>query len=409
MDFSTDGALLLTAGRTPTRLWDVATGTCLLDLGLGDFFRSVSFAPDGRHCAFSLSDSGNGAKPGANVVELELGHGIRTLYGLRGVVERSAISPDGRLIAAASHEWDVGLWELDSGRLLGVLPGPIGLIADSIGMAFDPSGRRFACSTGHEARLWDIKDRRMTGRWELPGGLCDSVAFSGEGHLFLVRQELKGRQGEPTSGFPATKYPRTVRVYDLLSATPIRPLAEIDDFDRQVHYIAIAPNGSVFAVDGVGTHQGKGHRMFKLYECRSGKQLRDWPTSKRLHLPGRSVFDPSSKILAASLADDEELVTLFALPNLEYRGIIKAPLTGLSPDATWSIYRMPDQPHPLALYDLATGLPVMRLAQDVEARGLSVNFSPDRRYAIIGRKDGTVSALDLVEINKQLTRLNLGW
>ncbi len=51
----------------------------------------------------------------------------------------------------------------------------------------------------------------------------------------------------------------------------------------------------------------------------------------------------------------------------------------------------------------------MRMVQDVEARQLSFNFSQDGVHAIFGRKDGTVSVLDFVEINKQLTKLNLGW
>jgi hypothetical protein len=49
------------------------------------------------------------------------------------------------------------------------------------------------------------------------------------------------------------------------------------------------------------------------------------------------------------------------------------------------------------------------VAQDVEARLLSLNFSPDGRHAIAGRKDRTVSILDLPEVNRQLTKLNLGW
>jgi hypothetical protein len=68
-----------------------------------------------------------------------------------------------------------------------------------------------------------------------------------------------------------------------------------------------------------------------------------------------------------------------------------------------------DQPPVLALYDLATGLPLLRVAQDIQARLLGLNFNPDSRRAIAGRKDGTVSVLDLVEINKQLTKLDLGW
>jgi serine/threonine protein kinase/WD40 repeat protein len=410
MDFSTDGALLLTAGRTPTKLWDVATGACLLDLldsRVGNYCQSVSFAPDGRRCAFSSSNSGNSGKPGVTVAELELGHGIRTLYGLRGVVEKTAFSSDGRLIAAASHEWDVGLWERDSGRLLGVLPGPIGQFADSIGMAFDPSGRRFACSVGREARLWDREKQRIIGQWSLPGGLCDSLAFSGNDQLFLARQELKGHQGEPTSRFPASKYPRAVRLYDLLSATPNRPLAEIDDFNWHVHDIKIAGNGSVFAVDGLGTDQGKIRRMFKVYGCQGGKQLRSLPTGLMNHRPAWFFFDPSSKILAAQLTDGNALATLFSLPGLEYRGVTEASIGCLSPDARWSMNVGPDQTPSIALYDTATGLPLMRILQDIPAR--RYNFSPDGRHAIIGRQDGTVSVLDLVEINRQLTKLGLGW
>ena len=282
MDFSADGALLLSAGRTPIKLWDVATGTCLLNLSVGDDFQSVAFAPDGQHCAVSYGIAPRLSEPNVRIVKLELGHGIRTLYGLQGVLEKSSFSTDGRLMAAASHEWEIGIWERRSGRFLGVLPCPVGRFADSTGMAFDPSGRRFACSVGHEARLWDINQRRMTGRWNLPGGLCDSMAFSGEDHLLLVRQELKSRQGEPTSQFPANKFPRTVRLYDLLSATPTKPLAEIDDFDRGVHCIKIAPNGSVFAVDGVGTDQGNIRRMFRVYDCQSGRQLGRLPTGIRI-------------------------------------------------------------------------------------------------------------------------------
>jgi WD40 repeat protein len=323
MDFSSDGTLLLTAGRHPTKLWDVATGSCLLDLNPGDFIQSVSFAPDGRHCAFSCGNLGSG-KPWSKIVELELGHGIRTLYGLRGVVDRTAASPDGRLVAAAIHEWDVGLWERESGRLLGVFPGPIGRFADNIGIALDPHGRRLACSVGHEARLWDIEQRRMIGRWDLPEGLCDSVTFSPDGRLLLVRQETKNRQGAPFSAFSPAKYPRTVRLYDLLSASPTRPVAEIDEFNWQVHAIKIASDGSVFAVDGVETKQGKLRRIFSIHECQSGRQIGSLPTGLNLNREAWFFFDWSSKRLAVQLVDGDHTATLISLPDLGYRGATKA-------------------------------------------------------------------------------------
>jgi hypothetical protein len=109
------------------------------------------------------------------------------------------------------------------------------------------------------------------------------------------------------------------------------------------------------------------------------------------------------------LIKDTESRTLFGLPNLEYRGVTTATLAALSPGATWSMDVTSDQPPALTLFSVVTGLPVMRMDQDVQARQLSFNFGPDGRYAIVGRTDGTVSLLDLPEVNRHLTKLNLGW
>jgi hypothetical protein len=198
-----------------------------------------------------------------------------------------------------------------------------------------------------------------------------------------------------------------VRLYDLLSATPTRPLLEIDDFDWHVHGIKIAPNGSVFAVDGLRDDHGNRRRIFKLYECQSGRQLGSLPTGLNLNRGAWFFFDWSSKVLAVQLVDGDDTATLISLPDLGYRGVAKAPVACLSLGAKWSMSSTSDQPPAMVLYDLGTGMPHLRVVQDVQARHL--DFSPDDRHAIAARKDGTVSVLDLVEINKQLTKLDLGW
>jgi hypothetical protein len=109
-----------------------------------------------------------------------------------------------------------------------------------------------------------------------------------------------------------------------------------------------------------------------------------------------------------ALLEDNEHGALFNLPGMEYRGVASTNLGRLSPEARQSIHVFGNPPL-LALFNAATGLPIMLVAQNVEASGHSFNFSPDGRHAIVGRKDGTVSVLDLVEINKQLTKLGLGW
>src|SRR4051794_5882496 len=98
-------------------------------------------------------------------------------------------------------------------------------------MAFDPRGRRFACSVGHKASLWDMEKRRSINAWILPEGLCDSLAFSGEDHLMFVPQKTKSLQGGPFGQFHPSQFPRVVRLYNLLSPAPTHPVAKITGFD----------------------------------------------------------------------------------------------------------------------------------------------------------------------------------
>ena len=205
IDFSPDGALLVTAGRSPSKLWDVATGTCVLDLYVGDEFRAVSFAADGRGIALGWGPQSEPRRGAVDVVQLEVGHGIHTLHGLTGMIQKTAFSPDGRLIAAASHEWQVGIWEWPSGRLRGVLPAPMGRFIDSIGMTFDADGRRFACSAGRQAQLWDLQSGRLTKQWDLPVGLCDAMAFLSPEKLApgAVRNEKRSNGTIQQCGFPS--------------------------------------------------------------------------------------------------------------------------------------------------------------------------------------------------------------
>jgi serine/threonine protein kinase/WD40 repeat protein len=398
LDFSPDGAMLLSGGHDKVKLWDVATGTCVLNLPFGPF--GVAFAADGQTCSLVLDK--------LYLLKVDQGHGIRTLFGLRGAVEKTAISADGRLIAGASHEYDVGVWETDSGRLIRVFPAPVGRLADSIGLAVDQTGSRLACSVGQEARLWSLVSSSTLRSWSLPEGLCESLAFSDKDHLLLARQENKSRQGGPFNAFPSDKFPRVVRLYDLLGPTPIQPLAEIDAFDRHVYDIKMAPDGSVFAVDGEGTDQGKIRRRFQVHHGATGRLLRALPTSFR---GGSAQFQiaADSKTLATILAGKEPPFTLFGLPSLDYRGTSSAFMSCLSTDARWSMNSSSDPQPSITLLDVESGKPLLRVAEDVADRQNGRRFSPDGQHAILGRQNGTVSVLDLPTIKERLAGLNLAW
>jgi serine/threonine protein kinase/WD40 repeat protein len=410
MAFSGDGALLMSTGRNPTKLWDVATGTCLLELPVGNVLNALALAPDGRHLALSRA-SAFGLTPGVDLMELELGRGMRTLYGLQGVVEKMVVSRDGALIAASTHEWQIGIWDWPTGRLRCVLPAPVGQFADNLAMAFDPSGRRFACSTWDRAELWDLKEERKTGSWKLPAGLSDALAFPRPDQLLLIRQETQSMRGSPTSMSNPRQDPRAVRLYDLLGPTPMKAFAEINDFGLDVRDIQVAGDGSWFVVDGTGIDRGEPVRRLHLYEGKSGRFLHALPL--RFEAATGAEFDPTGKIVAAQLNPGPRVFSLFELPAATLLGQIDDYVHCLGPGARlWLNYHdaSQDQPIEQVLYDRAGGRPILRVVRDVSARGANCHrFSPDGRYVITGNADGTVTVCDLVEVNRRLSKLRLGW
>jgi len=413
MDFSADGVLLLTAGRNPTKLWDVATGTCLLDLDCGDSINASAFAPDGRHIALGSARPDAPQRAAVEVVSLERGHGLHTLYGLKGVIEKTAFSPDGRLIAAVTHEWQIGLWDWPSGRLRGVLDFPIGRFVDNLGMAFDAAGQRFACSGGHKTRLWDLRTEQRIWERDLPGGLCDDLAFSAPDSLFLVRCETQSGRSAPFEVHPSID-PCVVRIYDLLSLTPRKAMLEITDFPRQVHAIRSAPGSKLFVVDGVGMEDGRPVRRSRVYSSPSGKLLRDLPTTVEAQTGSLVLFDPSGTVLAVALehVGPRARYNLFDLPALSPRGVIDGLTLSLNLGGTqWLGYldATDDQPVRLALGARGRPEPLLEVVRDLPSSPHSSNFSPDGRYVTVGNHDGTVSVLDLVETNLQLSKLRLGW
>jgi WD40 repeat protein len=117
--FSPDGKLLATIGHSPpdpVGLWDLATGTALSALKPALGGRRVVFTPDGRAVAVGqydgtivLFDPSTG-----RVLAASRGH-TETIFGL-------AISPNGRLLATASGDATVKLWDVPAAITTGEKP-----------------------------------------------------------------------------------------------------------------------------------------------------------------------------------------------------------------------------------------------------------------------------------------------
>ena len=249
--FNPDGMTLASCGRFAVRLWDLATGRHLLDVEAGNFLISLAYSPDGRRLAVGRK-AAFGNDGGVDVWELEDGRGIRTLRGLLGRVEKAVLSPDGKRLAALSHDWSVAVWDRRDGHLLHRIEVPVGFLADNSGLAFSPDGHRLAVSAGRAATLWDLRTGAAIRSWDLPAGLGDELIYRGPGHILLARFETKDGRGEPFTQYDPETYPRVCVVRDLLRPDARTPLAVIADFSIYPQQLQFTPDGASLLAQGLG-------------------------------------------------------------------------------------------------------------------------------------------------------------
>jgi WD40 repeat protein len=223
--FSRDGTLLASGDVQSTiRIWDLKQEKQVqeIDNKSGTESLSMAFAADNKTliCSGAWNDSSflpktgdvitiNGKevkfdgviniqgvemmrKEGYYVMQWDVSSGkeVRKFGGLTDTIRSLAFSPDGKLVAAASKDGKVCLWDAETGKeRLHIVAHPGHTDAAFSGspcLAFAPDSKTLAsASTDHTIRLWDVTTAKETGQFRAPDSAFYSIAFSKDGKTLI--------------------------------------------------------------------------------------------------------------------------------------------------------------------------------------------------------------------------------
>ncbi|NER98689.1 MAG: hypothetical protein F6J86_33510, partial [Symploca sp. SIO1B1] len=102
------------------------------------------------------------------------------LEGHSNRVNAIAYSPDGTILASASSDKTVKLWNAQNASLLATLTGHSGSVR---AIVYSPYGSTFASISGYDVKLWNVRDRSLLTTLTGHGGLVNTIAYSPNGTI----------------------------------------------------------------------------------------------------------------------------------------------------------------------------------------------------------------------------------
>jgi eukaryotic-like serine/threonine-protein kinase len=300
------------------------------------------------------------------------------LRGHLSMVRCVAVSPDGKTLASSNTEKNVRLWDVATGRLRAILPGPN---AGPKSMLFSPDGRTLAvlCDATRDAEvmLWDVPTAELRARRTLaPGQAATSLA-----------QHPNGAFSPDSKTLAVVTLEGGIGLWDVLTGN-LRMQYRFDDRDLQPFGIAFAPDGKTLAIGNRGW-------TVALWDITTGMERSRW--EGHAQWVKSLAFSVDGTTLASGSLD--RTVRLWDVAAAKCRAVLNARYfvhqVAFSPDGRMvAAAASTDDEGELLVWDAETGR-ALATYDHLVGEVASLAFIPHTRLLAVGSADRTVKILDL--------------
>ena len=292
------------------------------------------------------------------------------LNGHTNNVTSASFSPDGKKIVSASWDKTIRIWDVETGKQIGVATENHTSFVSYA--TFSPDGKKIiSASDDRTIRIWDAETGEQIGE-PLEGhtDFINSASFSPDGKKIVSAAD-----------------DRTIRIWDAETGEQIgEPLEGHTDIINSVS----------FNPDGKKIISASDDRTIRIWDAETGEQIGE-PLEGHTDFINSASFSPDGKKFV-SAADDRTI----RIWNAETGEQIGEPLKGhtdfinsvsFSPDGKKIVSASKDET--IRIWDVKTGKPMGKPLEGHTNNVTSVSFSPDGKKIVSASKDETIRIWDI--------------